>query len=95
MGSGLGVWPVLELGLVVVLALVLGVGQGTRHRVKAMCRAGDGRRKSRSGRAGARCGARAGCTAKARARGKVVQVSQNSSFFFGQPCDRTFSWCWL
>ena len=47
---------------------------GMRHGVKAMCRARSGRRKCRSDRARARCKARTGCTAKARARGKVVQV---------------------
>ena len=83
MVSGLGLWRVLEPGLVLALVLVLRVGQGIRHRVNAECRARSGRRKNRSGRARARCSVRTGWTAKARARGEVVPVRVLKTAFRG------------
>ena len=81
----------LELGQVVVLALVLGVCWGIWHRVKTKCRARDGRRKSGSGRARSRCKARAGCSVKAKAWGNVVQVGDLNTAFCGTP----YSLCFL
>ena len=57
--------------------------RGAEGRVRAKCRARDGRRNSR-GRA------RPGCTAEAKIAGKVVQVRELNTAFRGTPCSLCF-----